>query len=202
MGVEGTGGGELAYAGLGRRILGQLLQRRDAAGGDDLSDGVAVGGNQFEGFEALQHLCLVAAQHGRHTGGVQRAGLGHLGAAGSGQGDGLIGRDDPGDGIGGDLAHGVAGDDGGLGVEVTALVQLVIGQQGQCDDQRLGDGGVGDLLGGGGGSQAHQIESAGLRPLLNLIRGTGQFEPRGQHAGGLGSLSGSEQCNHVFKRTL
>ena len=74
-----------AHPGLGRRVLSQLLQRRDRSGGHDLAGGVAVGGNQVEGLEAGQHLGLVAAQHRGHAGRLDGAGLGHLGAADGGE---------------------------------------------------------------------------------------------------------------------
>ena len=45
------------------------------------------------------------------------------------------------------------------------------------------------------------------RPLdcdqaASTVSRPGQLEPGGEHAGGLRSLSGSKQCEHVFKRTL
>ena len=52
VGVERAGGGQLADPRLGRRVLGELVQRGQAAGGDDLAGGVAVGGDQVEVLEA------------------------------------------------------------------------------------------------------------------------------------------------------
>ena len=100
-----------AHPRLLRRILGELVQRGQAAGGHDLAGGVAVGGDQVQRLEAGQHLGLVAAEHRGHAGGLDRARLGHLGAAGGGQRDGVVGGDHAGDRVGGDLADGVAGDD-------------------------------------------------------------------------------------------
>ena len=48
VGVERACGGQRANPGLGGRILGQLVQRREAACGDDLTGGVAVGGHQIQ----------------------------------------------------------------------------------------------------------------------------------------------------------
>ena len=96
---------------LRRRILGQFVQRRHRTCGDDLSGGVPVGRNQIQGVEPGEHLGLVAAEQRRHPGGFERAGLGHLGAAGGRQRYGVVGGDDAGDGVGGDLADGVSGDD-------------------------------------------------------------------------------------------
>ena len=82
-----------------------------APGRDDLTGGVAVGGNQVELLETDQHVGLVAAEHRGHAGRLDGAGLGHLGAAGSGQRDGVIGGQYTGDRVGRDLADRVTGDD-------------------------------------------------------------------------------------------
>ena len=85
---------------------------------------------------------------------------------------------------------------------VTAPDQLLVSEQGGGDHEGLGDSRVGDLLGGGGGAQAGQVQAGDRRPRLDPFGGTGQFEPRREHAGRLRSLSGSKQCEHVFKKTL
>ena len=55
---------------------------------------------------------FVAAEHGGHAGRLERAGLGHLGAAEGGKGDGVVGGDDTGDRSGGKFADRMAGNDG------------------------------------------------------------------------------------------
>ena len=65
-----------------------------------------------------------------------------------------------GDGVGGDLADGMAGDDCVLGSgQQAALSQFLVSQQRRGHHQRLGDGGIGDLLGGRGGAEAGQIQA-------------------------------------------
>ena len=110
-----------------------------AAGGDDLAGGVAVGGDQVELLEAGQHLGLVTAEHRGHAGRLDGAGLGHLGAAGGGQRDGVIGGHHAGDRVGGDLADGVAGHDRSRPAgEQAAPGQLLVSQQGGRNDQAAG----------------------------------------------------------------
>src|SRR6202012_1210269 len=82
------------------------------------------------------------------------------------------------------------------------LCQFLVCEQGGRNDQGLSDRGVGDLFGRRGGTQPNQVEAAGLRPDVELVRGAGKIEPRGEHPLGLRTLSGRKQCNHVFKRTL
>ncbi len=208
MRVERAGGGQLAHPRLGRRVLGELGQRLEAAGGDDLAGGVAVGGDQFEVLQRGEHLGLVATEHRGHAGGLVVAGLGHLRAAGGGQLHGVVGADDAGDRVGGDLADGVAGDDQFRRGQQAAAGQFLMREQRGRDHQGLGDRGVGDLLGGRGGAESGQVEAADLGPAGELVGGSRQFQPRGQHPRGLGTLPGSEQRNHrcrfrhMIKRTL
>ena len=111
LGVERAGHAQRAHPGLRRRVFGELVQRAQPAGGDDLAGGVAVGGDQVELLEACQHLGLVAAEHRGHAGRLVGAGLGHLRAAGGGQRDGVVGGQHTGDRVGGDFADRVAGND-------------------------------------------------------------------------------------------
>ena len=71
-----------------------------------------------------------------------------------------------------------------------------MGQQRGGDDQRLGDGGVGDLLGRRGGAEPGQVQAAGLRPRVERSAAPGSSSHGGEHAGGLRSLSGGKQRNH------
>ena len=105
------------------------------------------------------------------------------------------------------IADGVARD-GQLGTgEEAAPGQLLVGEQCGGDNQGLGDGGVGDLFGGGGGAQAGEVQATDRRPGGEALGGTGQFQPGGEHPRSLRTLSGSEQgyrgvLRHVIKRTL
>lgn len=157
LGVERSGDTQCTHPRLGRRVFGELLQRGQPAGSDDLAGGVAVCRDQVELLEATQHLGLVAAEHRRHAGRLGGAGLGHLGAAGGGQRDGVVGGYHTGDCVGRDFADGVAGHDDVLAGEHASARQFLVGQQSRGDDQWLGDRGVGDLLGRGGGAQPGKI---------------------------------------------
>ena len=152
-----------------------LSSAASATGGDDLTGSVAVGGDQVECLEAGQHLGLVATEHRGHAGGLQRACLGHLGAAGRGQLDRVVRGDDARDRICGDLTDRVAGHRDVLAVEHAATGQFLMGEQGGGHDQGLGDRGVGDLLGGRGGSQAGQVQPTDLRPGGKTVGGTRQL---------------------------
>ena len=100
-----------------------------------------------------------------------------------------------------DFADRVAGDHG-VGGQFTVLAHLVVGQQCGDDDEWLGHGGVGDLLRRGGGAEAFEVQTGLFGPGGDLVTRARQFEPRREHAGCLRSLSGSKQCEHVFKETL
>lgn len=80
-----------------------------------------------------------------------------FGAAGGGQRDGVVGGYHTGDCVGRDFADGVAGHDDVLAGEHASARQFLVGQQSRGDDQWLGDRGVGDLLGRGGGAQPGKI---------------------------------------------
>ena len=200
-GVEGAGGGQLADPGLGGRILGQLVERRQRARGDDLARGVPVGRDQVEFLEAGEHLGLVSTEHRGHAGRLERAGLGHLGAAGRGQLDGVVGRDDAGDGRGGELADRVPGHHGvgpaaGLACVSSSWASSVAATTSGCVTAV-------SVISSAVAVVPRRTRSS---PLMSTRRRYGRQHPptraRGEHARGLGSLSGREQCEHVFKRTL
>ena len=128
--------------------------------------------------------------------------LGHLRAAGGGQRDGVVGGDHAGDRVGGDLADGVAGRDEVTSGQQAALGQLLLGKQRRGHDQRLGHGGVGDLLGRRGGAEAARSRPLACDQVAIRSAAPGSSSHEASMPGGLRSLSGSKQCEHVFKRTL
>ncbi len=93
-----------------RRLRGQLLQRGDRTGGDDLARAVAVGGIEPEPLEHGEHVVGIAAEHGAHAGGFQRARGGHLTATDRRELDGGVRAQHARDRGGGQLADRVAGD--------------------------------------------------------------------------------------------
>ena len=115
--------------------------------------------------------------------------------------DGIQCRNDSRQGCGGEFTDGVAGDDHVLRQSVRAL-DLLEGEERSGHDERLGHGGVGDLLRRGGGSEPRQVEARRLRPEGETIPGPGESEPRHEHAGCLRALSGRKHCNHGTKKTL
>ena len=65
------------------------------------------------------------------------------------------------------------------------------------DDQRLGDGGVLDLVGVGGGAEPEQVEAGDLAELGELLGDAGQLEPGREHARRLRALPGREYGDHI-----
>ena len=177
------------------------------AGGHDLAGGVAVGRDQVEVIEAGEHLGLVAAEHGGHAGGLERAGLGHLGAAGGGQRDGVVGGDDAGDRVGGDLADRMAGDDG-LGVGEQAALACSSWWASSVAATTRGWVTAVSVI---SSAVAVVPRRARSRPLTSdqaasCSAAPGSSSHGDEHAGGLRTLSGSEQRKHGvwarIKRTL
>ena len=70
------------------------------------------------------------------------------------------------------------------------------GGQTGTDEQRLGDRGVFDLVGVGGGAEAGQIEIENRRPPGHRIGDAREFEPGREKAGNLGALTGGEEREH------
>ncbi len=101
----------------------------------------------------------------------------------------------PGQRCGGEFADGVAGDHGPGGIG-----ERLRGQQRSRDDQRLGDCGVLDLVGAGGGTQPYQIEVGPVGHRRRGLRDAVQFEPTAEHSGFLSSLSGSDDGQHSIRQ--
>ena len=93
--------------------------------------------------------------------GRERAGGGHLGAAAGGEGHGVDRGQRAGDGGGGQLADAVPGHDALAGV---VEAELAGGEHAERDDQRLGDRGVLDLVGVGGGAEPVEVQPGPLNP--------------------------------------
>ncbi len=80
--------------------------------------------------------------------------------------------------------------------------QLLGDDHAERDDQRLGDGGVFDLVGVGRGAQPAQVEPGDRGEFIDGRIDPGQFEPRGEHGRGLGALAGSEDSDHDINSAL
>jgi hypothetical protein len=72
------------------------------------------------------------------------------------------------------------------------------GQQRRRDQQRLGTGGVLDLVRAGPGAEVDQVDPGERGPPAEPGLGAGQFEPWGQETGLLGALAGRKDGEHVF----
>jgi hypothetical protein len=76
--------------------------------------------------------------------------------------------------------------------------QLERGRRGEGGrhEQRLGDGGVADLLGAALGAEADEVQPGHLVRGRQHGGGGGELEPRREEARGLGALSGSDDRQH------
>ena len=113
--MKGARDSQFASACLLGRIGDEFVDRCDVTGCDDLADGVAVRRDQIELVETCEDFLLVASEDGGHRGRLQRACVGHLGAAHGGERNGLVEGDHTGDGCRGELSDGVARDDSIVG---------------------------------------------------------------------------------------
>jgi hypothetical protein len=136
---------------------------------------------------------VLAAEDRGHAGGRERTGCGHLRAAAGRERDRLDRREGPGHGGGSQLADAVAGDHA---LDAVGEAEPAADDHAECHQQRLGDGGVLDLVGVGGGAEALEVEPGDLAELGQLRADARQLEPRGEHAGGLGALAGGEHSDH------
>ena len=147
-GVERAGHRQRDDPDAGRRVAASCSSAAIGAGRDDLATAVDVGADQVQLFQGGQHGVGVAAHQGGHPGGGERAGRAHRGAADGGQVDRVQRGQHAGERGGGEFADRVPGDDrpgrDGQGLR---------GQQCGGHHQRLGDRGVLDLVGAGGGAE-------------------------------------------------
>src|SRR5699024_3056002 len=77
-----------------------------------------------------------------------------------------------------------------------AVLQGAGAEQGGGHDQRLGHLGVLDGLGVGRGTQVPQVKIGGCAEIVEELACAVQFQPRLEHSGTLGTLTGAEKCNH------
>ena len=75
-------------------------------------------------------------------------------------------------------------------------------RDGGRDQQRLGDGGIGDLFRAARGAEPDQVSAGQFRPGAELLRETGYLKPGGQEAGGLSALPGRGEDQHVVNLAL
>ena len=195
-GVERAGDRQRADPGALGRVLDERVDGVLAAGGDHLAGPVAVGRLEVELGETGEHGVGVTAEDGGHRRRLLGARGGHLPPAHGREGDGLLGVDDLGDRRGGELAHGVPGHHRVVG-DGHLEPELVPREQRGRHEQRLGHGGV---LDGGGvrlDTEVHEVEPGRVGERLEPSTGLGAVEPRGEHAGLLGALTGGEDRDHV-----
>jgi hypothetical protein len=179
-----------------RLLLRQLRERGQRACGDRLRRAVAVGRVEPEPFDRGEHVIGVPTEHGTHARRFERAGRGHLAAPDGGQRHRGVRVEHARDGRGGQLTDGMArhGDAG-------RHVEPGRGQQGGGHHERLGHRRVLDLLGVRRGAEALQVEADRRGPPRERGLGLRVVEPRGEHAGGLRSLSRSEERDHGNEET-
>ena len=79
--------------------------------------------------------------------------------------------------------------------------ELPGGEQCGRDHQRLGDGGVLDLVGAGGGAQRDQIQVGPVGHRRRLIADAVQFQPGSEHPRLLSSLTRSDDGQHWTSQT-
>ena len=147
LGVERTGNGQRDDAGPRGRILGQGCELLHRAGRHHLAASVDVRGSEAVALNGLEHSLRVAAEHGRHAGGLHGAGRRHRLAALTDEHHRLLRGDDTGCRRSGDLADRVTGTDPDGPETVCRVVeQRQQGQQPRAHDERLRDGRVLDRL--------------------------------------------------------
>ena len=84
--------------------------------------------------------------------------------------------------------------EGVVGAEVEDGPQA---RQRRRDEQRLGDGGVPDGVGVRRGAVGDQVEAGRAGGPRDRLGDGRQLEPRGEHAGGLGALTGADDDEHA-----
>ena len=225
-GVECAGHGQRAQPRTFGRVGGQCGELLGGAGRDHLAGRVDVGGGQAELGQLREYRISVTTQDGGHAGRVDRCGAGHGAAALAHEHQRRFRRKHAGQRGGGDLADTVAGDGSDVARDVVEAarqparglagnaelwlpVREKYGRGGEAgtDEKRLGDRGVSDLVGVGGGAQAGKVEIENRRPPGHRVGDAGEFEPGRQKSGNLGTLTGGEQREHeihlaVFGRAV
>jgi hypothetical protein len=173
---------------------GQLLQR---AGRDDLPGTVDVRGRQAVRLDRVEDLGLVATEHGGHPGGLHGRRLGHGLPAHPDQAHRVLGAEHPGQDTGAQLTHAVPGRRAGVHPGLVEPAEQDLGRgDGRRDQERLGDRGIADLLGAAGRPERDQIQPGQLGPGAEALGETGNFQPRGEEAGGLSTLARGGDNEH------
>ena len=159
MGVERAGGGQRTHPGFLWRVLGELGQGVESAGGHDLTGGVAVGRDQLEIVERASTTASSPPSTAAMPVGSAAQALAISAPRVAAKRDGVVGGDDTGHGVGGDLTDGVSGDRRLGSGEQAAVLQFPVCQQSRGDDKWLCHGGVGDFLGRRGGTEPGQVQT-------------------------------------------
>ena len=144
-----------------------------------------------------EDLVAVAAEHGGHAGRRRRRRLRHGLAALADQHHRLLGGDGARTGGRRELTDAVAGDRADLAERVGGMgEQLERGDEPGRDEERLGDLGLADRVGVRLGAEVGEIEPGDGREPLEAGGEGRVLEPGGEEAGGLGSLTGSDDDEH------
>ena len=111
-----------------------------------------------------------------------------------GQDHRLLGGEHAGQRGRGELADAVAGDDAPTSSQSAGARR----RAGRRRPAAAGSRGVPDLVGVGLGAEVHQVEPGERGPPAQPGLGAGQVEPGGEEAGLLGTLTGSDDGEHVY----
>ena len=151
VGVERASDRQRPQPAPGRRVGRERSQLGHGAGRDDLAGPVHVGGCQPVGLDRGQHRVLVAAEHRGHAGLLGRGGRGHALRPDPDEAHRVLGGDHAGQHARRQLAHAVAGDAHGRAADRVRAGDHLVQRRRHSggDQQRLGDGGVPDLVGVG-----------------------------------------------------
>ena len=135
-----------------------FVQRVERAGGDDLAGAVAVGRGEARGLDAGRTSSGSPPSTADMPVGVSAQAAAISAPRHGGEGDRpSAGVSTPDHRGGGELADAVPGDDASAAPSSSELRPAAISAA--RDDQRLGDGGVLDLVGVGGGAEPDQVET-------------------------------------------
>ena len=191
--MKGAGDRERPYPRASWRVGGQRVECVEAAGGDDLAGDVDVRRGQAVPVERGGDLVGVTPEYGTHAGRRDGRGRGHQPAALADQRQRGLGGQRARDRGRRELADAVPGDDR----VIVAVEQLVGDRESERDEQRLRDRGVTDLVGRTRRPEPDQVGPGDGGGPSQPRRDLRVVEPRGQHAGGLRTLTGGKEGEHV-----
>ena len=138
-------------------------------------------------------LVRLATDDGGHRRGANRRGRGHGASTLADEHEGIVVAQRTGEGGRGQLTDAVTGDD--IGLLVTQ--QLTCRRDRRGDQQRLGHRGVANRVGIGRGAKGGQVKLGHLAEVGEARSEAGHLEPGGEESGGLGALTGRDDCKHV-----